>query len=98
VSRAAIREAFLLLESKQLIEIKRGVKGCAFIKKQTEFLSPDQMNNMALDVISYTPNQVTEFRKDIETTVAALAATKADTSDISFLKSPVDCPLLHRQR
>lgn len=89
VSRTAIREAFLLLEENDYIEIKRGVKGGAYVKEQT-VRPASRRSNILLDIDSYTLDQVAEFRQAIEKTVTAIAATKADAADIAALKHLVE--------
>lgn len=84
VSRNSVREAFLLLEQKNIIDIRRGVKGGAYViapilsKVEDELSQSLNSNGMTLETIA-------QFREAIETSIASIAAQKADAGDIRHL-------------
>ncbi len=85
VSRTSIREAFLVLEQKDLVEIRRGTKGGAYVKTPSTYQLFDEMN-LLLQVKNLSLDQIVEFRQTIEKNVTVLASQKADLHDISRLK------------
>lgn len=85
VSRASIREAFLILEQKDLIEIRRGTKGGAYVKAPSPRCMTEGMD-ILLRMDKLTLDQVAEFREIIEVSVTFIAAQRADTKDIRLLK------------
>jgi DNA-binding FadR family transcriptional regulator len=89
-SRGTLREALRVLEHKGLIEIRVGVSGGAIVKD----LGGEQMTeSLALLIRSrkISLNHLAEFREDVESTVAGMAAKRATADDIQYL-----CDLLSR--
>lgn len=84
VSRSSVREALRILVQKDLVEIRRGAMGGAFVKppshKQTsgeaEILL--QFDRLSLD-------QIAEFRDQIESGVVALAVARVNSDDLRML-------------
>ncbi|MCP4690030.1 MAG: FadR family transcriptional regulator [Desulfobacterales bacterium] len=89
VSRGTLREALRVLEEKGLIEIKLGTGGGAIVKT----MSGDQISE-SLDLLirsrKVTLEHLAEFRESVEGEVVALAAKRADKSDIKNLKRLLD--------
>lgn len=91
-SRGSIREALRVLEQKGLIDIKTGVAGGAVVR------TPDHNQvTESLDLLvksqQVSLKHLLDFRLEIEGTVAALAARRANESEIKPLKD-----LLHQAR
>ncbi|TWI70648.1 GntR family transcriptional regulator [Desulfobotulus alkaliphilus] len=85
VSRGTLREALRVLEQKGLIEIRLGVGGGAFVREVgtapvTEGLA------LLLRRNKVSPAELAEFRKDLEASIAGLAARRAGFDDILILK------------
>jgi DNA-binding FadR family transcriptional regulator len=85
VSRTSIREAYLILEHKDLVEIRWGVKGGAYVKTRSSRLLAEEIEFL-LRIDKLTLDQVAEFREAIEKSVTSIAAQKADSKDIRLLK------------
>lgn len=89
VSRTAIREAFLILEENDCLEIRRGVKGGAYVKTPAiHSLSTDK--DIILRIDSLSLHEIAEFREAIEASVSSVAARKADSTDIIQLRHLVE--------
>ncbi|RLB23849.1 MAG: FadR family transcriptional regulator [Deltaproteobacteria bacterium] len=85
VSRGTIREALRVLEQKGLIEIKLGVGGGATVRTA----SVDKVTETLALLIRHQKVSLThlaEFREGVEGDIAALAAQRADSHDISVLE------------
>ncbi|MCF8106897.1 MAG: FadR family transcriptional regulator [Desulfohalobiaceae bacterium] len=85
ISRRTLREALRVLELKGLIEIKTGLKGGAVVRD----LNTEQMSDSLATLIRYEKASLfhlTEFRMDLEGTVAGRAAEKATEQDVQGLK------------
>lgn len=85
VSRGTLREALRVLQQKGMIEIKTGVAGGSIVKEVTT----DQMGEslaLLLRCRQISLEQLAEFREGVEGLVAALAAKRADQSDITRLQ------------
>ncbi|MCW7755289.1 FadR family transcriptional regulator [Desulfobotulus sp. H1] len=85
VSRGTLREALRVLEQKGLIEIRLGVGGGAFVREVamepvTEGLALLLRRNRV------SAGELSEFRKDLESGIAALAARRAGFDDVLLLK------------
>ncbi|WP_319409325.1 FCD domain-containing protein [uncultured Desulfosarcina sp.] len=84
VSRSSVREAFRILVQKDLVEIRRGARGGAFVKppscKQTSGPAEDllQFDRLSLD-------QIAEFRDQIESGVVVLAVARLNSDDLRML-------------
>lgn len=89
VSRTSIREAFLILEENDCLEIRRGVKGGAYVKTPAiHALSADK--DIVLRIGSLSLDQIAEFREAIEVSVASMAARQADSTDLVHLNHLVE--------
>ena len=84
-SRGTLREALRVLEQKGLIEIRLGVGGGAIVKGP----SGDQITESLAMLIrsqKVSLHHLAEFREDVESTVAAMAAKRATGDDIRLLR------------
>ena len=84
-SRGTLREALRVLEQKRLIEIRLGVGGGAFVKDP----GGDQITESLAMLIrsqKVSLHHLAEFREDVEGTVAGLAAERATSEDIRYLR------------
>lgn len=85
VSRVIVREAIRDLERSGLVEIKRGPKGGAYIKR----VGHDAISAVMSDVLKMKQvpiSEIMEVRVYIEPIVAALAAERATDEDIKRLE------------
>lgn len=84
-SRGAVREALGALKQKGLIEIRRGGKGGAYVKR----VSLDTVSEGLALLISYRRVKLlhlAEFRETVEGMAAGLAAERAAPDDVEALK------------
>jgi len=84
ISRPTIREAIRVLEAEKVVEVKKGVKGGAFIIEP----GPDQIGRSLEALIRFkntTVDEFTEFRLEFESQTAYLAAERATTEQIENL-------------
>ncbi len=85
-SRGTLREALRILEQKNLIEIRLGVNGGAYVRNPNSELMAENLamlirsNEVGLDHLE-------EFREGIEGDVASLAAQRATAADIERLQN-----------
>ncbi len=83
-SRGTLREALRVLEQKGLIEIKLGVGGGSVVKA-----APLEQVCKGLDLLirfqKISLHHLSEFREDVESSVAAIAARRAAPNDIEAL-------------
>lgn len=85
VSRIIVREAIRDLERSGFVEIKRGPKGGAFVKR----IKHDAITEIVRDILSMGHGRVSdimEVRLQVEPMVAALAAKRATAEDIAMLE------------
>ena len=84
-SRGTLREALRVLEQKGLIEIKLGVGGGSVVKA-----APLEQVCNGLDLLirfqKISLRHLTEFREDVESSVAAMAARRATPQDVAKLE------------
>jgi DNA-binding FadR family transcriptional regulator len=85
VSRSSVREALRVLEQKDLVEIRRGTKGGAYVKAPSHRQLSEGMD-ILLRFNQLSLDQIAEFREQIEGGVTALAAGKANADDLRMLK------------
>jgi DNA-binding FadR family transcriptional regulator len=89
VSRTSVREALRILEQKDLVEIRLGKNGGAYVKPPSHRQLSEGMeillrfNQLSLD-------QIAEFREAIECTMVDIAARNAGPDDIRLLKSHLE--------
>ncbi len=84
-SRGTLREALRVLEQKGLIEIRLGVGGGAIVKDP----SGEQITESLAMLIrsqKVSLHHLAEFREDVESTVAEMAAKRATAEDIKLLR------------
>jgi GntR family transcriptional repressor for pyruvate dehydrogenase complex len=89
VSRVIVREAIRTLETKGLIEIRRGPKGGAFVLP----MNHDAVSKVIKDVFKLgngTVADIMEVRLEIEPTVAGLAALRATDEDVDMLTDALE--------
>lgn len=86
VSRGTLREAFRVLEQKGLIDIQLGAAGGAMVRKITTGLVTDSLS-LLLRNQQVPVDQLQEFRMDIESNIAQLAAERAADADIRELNT-----------
>lgn len=100
--RGVIREAIKTLKQKGLIEIRKGAKGGAYVKK-LDVSNVSESLALFLKQNSISVDQVSEFRESIDQTVAILAISRSsDQQKVEFqqlveqlqtLNSKTPCPL-----
>ena len=84
-SRGTLREALRVLEQKGLITIKTGTNGGAIVKGPTT----DQISESLTLLLRYEKvslRDLAEFREGVEGMVTGLAAKRAKTKDIQWLR------------
>jgi len=91
-SRGSIREALRVLEQKGLIDIKTGVAGGAVVRTPDHNQVTESLN-LLVKSQQVSLIHLLDFRLEIEGAVAALAARRAEKSEIEPLKD-----LLHQAR
>jgi DNA-binding FadR family transcriptional regulator len=84
-SRGSIREALRVLEQKGLIDIKTGVTGGAVVRTPDHNQVTESLN-LLVKSQQVSLKHLMDFRLEIEGTVAALAARRANESEIEPLK------------
>jgi DNA-binding FadR family transcriptional regulator len=77
VSRGAVREALRALKEKGMLEIRKGAKGGAFVK-QVEVSNVSASLALFLKQHPVAPEQLVEFRENIDRTVTMLAIARSD--------------------
>lgn len=89
VGRNAVREALHALELAGIIELRKGVKGGAFIRQG----DPGSMTQVVQDMIhlgSISMDELTEARLHLQDTVVRLACERATQADLDALTANVD--------
>ena len=84
-SRGPLREALRVLEQKGLLDVKRGVRGGAIIKRPGMAPIAESLG-LLVRHRKITLAELSEFREGVEGSVAGLAAQRATLEDIQFLK------------
>ena len=84
VSRATVREAIRILQAKDVVEVKKGATGGAFVKK---YAVESQLKNSANPLEEL--RQAYEFRLAIETNAARLAAKRRTREELDELRELV---------
>lgn len=77
--RGVIREAIRALKQKGLIEIKKGVKGGAYIK-QLDLYNVSETLALFLTQNQIAPDHLIEFRESVDRTITQLAIARGDAS------------------
>jgi GntR family transcriptional regulator, transcriptional repressor for pyruvate dehydrogenase complex len=88
VSRHAVREALRSLESKGLVQLKKGAKGGAFVANRGAEVAADVMRGMLM-VGGISLEQLTEARLGIEAMVVRSASACADAAAIGVLEDNI---------
>lgn len=89
VSRTSVREALGILEQKDLVEIRLGKKGGAYVKPPSHRQLSEGME-ILLHFNQLSLDQIAEFREAIECTLVDVAARNARPDDIRLLKSHLE--------
>lgn len=89
VSRGTLREGLRVLEQKGLIEIRLGVGGGAFVR---EAATSPVSESLALLLRRHgvPTRDLSEFRKNLEGEIAALAAERATDKDLVLLRTHLE--------
>ena len=87
ISRGTLREALRVLEQKGLIEIRLGVNGGAVVKADDTTHQFSDRLDLLIRFQKISLTHLAEFREDVEGNVAAVAAERADKTDISNLEA-----------
>jgi GntR family transcriptional repressor for pyruvate dehydrogenase complex len=85
MSRNTLREALRVLEERGLIKIKKGVRGGSIVNNITTKHATETLG-LLIRSKKVSLKDLIEFRRDVEGTVASLAAQRADEHDIEQLK------------
>ncbi|HSO19279.1 MAG TPA: GntR family transcriptional regulator [Desulfosarcina sp.] len=85
-SRGPLREALRVLEQKGLLDIRRGVRGGAVIKRPGMAPVAESLG-LLIRHRKITLAELAEFREGVEGSVAAIAAQRATPADIEHLKA-----------
>ena len=88
-SRSTVREALRILAQKDLIEIRRGSKGGAFVKAPPDGRSPETVQT-PLQFDRLPLNQIAEFREQIESGVTALAVSRVNAEGLRMLNGRLE--------
>lgn len=83
-SRLSVREALRMLESKGLIEIRKGAQGGGYVRKISSEPVIESLNNM-INLQNLDINKIAEARLAIEPNICKIAAMKASDQDIEYL-------------
>ncbi len=101
VSRSVIREALIMLELKNLVEVKKG-SGVYVINTPTDELAVSLSSSVAEDEHSQAeddddvgPFEMLQARQLLESHVAEFAATQVTKNDISRLREALDMERMH---
>jgi GntR family transcriptional regulator, transcriptional repressor for pyruvate dehydrogenase complex len=89
VSRPILREAYRILESEQLIEVRRGAKGGARVRMPSAEVAATQVG-LILEFGRTTLADVDAARRTLETPAAALVAADHDDSGLARLRANLD--------
>jgi len=84
--RGVIREAMRILKQKDLVEIKKGAKGGAFVKQLPEAGINDSLA-LFLKQYSVAPESVIEFRESMDRTIILLAISRGSREEKKILYS-----------
>jgi GntR family transcriptional repressor for pyruvate dehydrogenase complex len=82
--RGVIREALRTLKQKDLIEIKKGAKGGAFVK-QVDVVHVSESLSLFLKQQQVSPEAVVEYRKSIDHAVVSLAISRGSVEEKDLL-------------
>ena len=88
-SRGPLREALRVLEQKGLLDIKRGVRGGAVVKRPGMAPVAESLG-LLVRHRKIKLAELSEFREGVEGSVAAIAAQRATAADIRQLKDLLD--------
>ena len=88
VGRNAVREAIRTLENRGILELRKGVKGGAFIRQG----DPSQMDSVVQDMFSLgsiTISELAEAREHVQDLVVRLACQRAGAADLAALEQNI---------
>jgi GntR family transcriptional repressor for pyruvate dehydrogenase complex len=89
VSRPVVREAVRYLQAKGLIEVRRGIKGGAFVCNPEEYLLMEDISGL-IRTRRFTVDHIIQARMHIEPEIFRLAAKQATEKDMQILQDIVD--------
>lgn len=84
--RGVIREALQVLKQKDLVEIKKGARGGAFVKN-VEVVKISESLSLFLKQNNIPPQSIVEFRQTIDNTISTLAIARGEKSEKEKLVS-----------
>ena len=93
-SRGTLREALRVLEQKGLIEIRLGVRGGAVVRAATAEPFSESLD-LLIRSQKVSLDHLAEFREGVEGTVAAMAARRAEPTDIQMLEGLLEEARVH---
>jgi DNA-binding FadR family transcriptional regulator len=89
VSRSALREALRTLEIAGIVELKKGVKGGAFVRPG----DPNSMRRVIQDLVhlgAISLDDLTEARMLVQSGVVRLACQRASKADLAAIEENID--------
>lgn len=89
VSRMSVRDALRILEAGDLIEIRVGARGGAFVKAPGSHVVGEGIANMMM-LASISAAEVTEARRILELGIVPLVVERANPEDIEALREICD--------
>ncbi|MCL4486621.1 MAG: FadR family transcriptional regulator [Chloroflexi bacterium] len=89
LSRTTVRDALRVLESQNLISIKVGAGGGAFVARPSATTISEALTDM-LRMQGASSRELIEARRAIEMTTARLAAERATAEDLQAMRAAID--------
>ncbi len=89
IGRGVIREALRALKEKGLIEVRKGAKGGAFVKK-VEVRNASESLALFLKQREVDPESLVEFRESLDRTITVLAVARGDAAEKRALMEDAD--------
>jgi len=78
--RGVVREALMTLKQKDLVEVKKGSRGGAFVK-EAEVKNISESLSLFLKQKNISPEMLIEFRESIDETITVLAISRASDEE-----------------
>jgi GntR family transcriptional regulator, transcriptional repressor for pyruvate dehydrogenase complex len=89
VSRPVVREAIKILESRGLLEVRRGTRGGPLVADMNRLISGENLEDLVVHR-RISIDDLAQFRLFFEPEVARLAAERASESSIEILETNID--------